>query len=260
MGVLLIVGLPGGGLAQPAVEALVAERLDAGIALADTIWSYAELGYLEYQSSRVLREHMAEQGFAIEETLAGIPTAFVASYGQGRPVIGILAEFDALPGLSQATVPERQPLIDGGAGHACGHHLFGAASATAAVALARWLDTSDRPGTVRLFGTPAEEGGSGKVYLTRAGLFDDVDVVLHWHPSDRNSAAAASSTANKSGRGTWPVCPGWSGSHEFHGQPDARARALGCPAPLRDHRWGGCAEHSSRDRSGVLLRPPSAGG
>jgi aminobenzoyl-glutamate utilization protein B len=203
MGVLLIVGLPGGGLAQPAVEALVAERLDAGIALADTIWSYAELGYLEYQSSRVLREHMAEQGFAIEETLAGIPTAFVASYGQGRPVIGILAEFDALPGLSQATVPERQPLIDGGAGHACGHHLFGAASATAAVALARWLDTSDRPGTVRLFGTPAEEGGSGKVYLTRAGLFDDVDVVLHWHPSDRNSAAAASSTANKSGRFTF---------------------------------------------------------
>lgn len=113
------------------------------------------------------------------------------------------AEFDALPGLSQDATPERNPLEEDAPGHACGHHLFGAASASAGVAIARWLEESEVSGTIRVYGTPAEEGGSGKVYLTRAGLFDDVDVVLHWHPGDRNDASPSSSTSNKSGRFTF---------------------------------------------------------
>jgi aminobenzoyl-glutamate utilization protein B len=185
------------------IVVLVDDQLEAGKSLADDIWRHAEMGYLEEKSSGALQAYLSEQGFALESGLAGIPTSFVASYGRGEPVIGILAEFDALPGLSQDAVPERAPRIEGAAGHACGHHLFGAASATAGVAIARWLDENNRSGTVRVYGTPAEEGGSGKVYLTRAGLFDDVDVVLHWHPGDRNSASASSSTANKSGRFTF---------------------------------------------------------
>jgi len=118
-------------------------------------------------------------------------------------VIAILAEFDALPGLSQSATPTRNPIVDGAPGHACGHHLFGAASASAGAAIASWLEATGRSGTVRVYGTPAEEGGSGKVYLTRAGVFDDVDVVLHWHPGSRNDASPSSSTANKSARFTF---------------------------------------------------------
>ena len=170
------------------------------VALASDLWDFAELGYLEERSARRLSEYLEAQGFAVDRGVAGIPTAFVATRGGGRPTLGILAEFDALPGLSQAALPERQPVTPDAPGHACGHHLFGAASVVAAVAVARWLEAEGRSGTVRLYGTPAEEGGSGKVYLTRAGLFDDVDAVLHWHPSDRNDASPSSSTANKSGR------------------------------------------------------------
>ncbi|MEM9622761.1 MAG: amidohydrolase [Pseudomonadota bacterium] len=186
---------------------LVDEQREAGVELAMQIWDWAELGYLETRSSQALQEYLDGQGFAITAGVADIPTAFVAEYSNGRnpdkPVIGILAEFDALPGLSQAAEPRRAPLQAGGSGHACGHHLFGAASATAAVAVRHWLESSGQQATIRLFGTPAEEGGSGKVYLARAGLFEDVDVVLHWHPSSSNSASPASTTANKSGRFTF---------------------------------------------------------
>ncbi len=205
--------LAGAGWAQPdeqvdgqpaaGVLAQVESRAEAARDLAQDIWELAELGYLEEQSSERLQEYLAERGFSVQAGVADIPTAFVASYGRGEPVIGILAEFDALPGLSQAAVPRRQPLEPDAPGHACGHHLFGAASATAGVAVADWLRESGRSGTVRVYGTPAEEGGSGKVYMTRAGLFDDVDVVLHWHPGDRNDASPSSSTANKSGRFTF---------------------------------------------------------
>ncbi len=173
------------------------------IELAQSIWDFAELGYLEERSTVRLQSYLSERGFSIEAPVAGMPTAFVASYGQGEPVIGILAEFDALPGLSQSAQPSRAPVNENAPGHACGHHLFGAASAAAGVAVARWLEASGQPGSVRVYGTPAEEGGSGKVYMTREGLFADVDVVLHWHPSDRNSAAPSSSTANKSARFTF---------------------------------------------------------
>ena len=206
MGAALLLSL---GVVSPAlaVEDGVLGHVEANApaarALAQDIWRLAEVGYLEADSSQRLQGFLADRGFEVEAGVADIPTAFVASAGSGEPVIGILAEFDALPGLSQAAVPERRPLEENGAGHACGHHLFGAASPTAGAAIAAWLEETGRPGTVRVYGTPAEEGGSGKVYMTRAGLFDDVDVMLHWHPSDRNDASPSSSTANKSGRFTF---------------------------------------------------------
>ncbi len=196
----LLLLIAGAAAADETVLRHVHEGSDAAIAIADDIWGFAELGYLEEKSSARLQQFLAGRGFQIDAAVAEIPTAFVASRGSGKPVIGILAEFDALPGLSQAAVPHRQPRVADAPGHACGHHLFGAASVLAAASVAEWLQTAAVEGTVRLYGTPAEEGGSGKVYMTRAGLFDDVDVVLHWHPGDRNDASPSSSNANKSGR------------------------------------------------------------
>ena len=165
--------------------------------LALEIWTLAEMGYLETKSSKLLQDTLNDSGFKVKNGIAGIPTAFVAEYNNGGPVIGILAEFDALPGLSQNNTPYRES-IGGEAGHACGHHLFGVGSTQAAIALRYWLEETNTPGTIRLYGTPAEEGGSGKVYMVRAGLFSDVDVVLHWHPDDVNSANSRTSNSNKS--------------------------------------------------------------
>jgi aminobenzoyl-glutamate utilization protein B len=129
-----------------------------------------------------------------------MPTAFVASYGSGSPVIGILAEYDALPGVSQEAVPEKKERAGSTAGHACGHHLFGAGSVQTAVVVKQWMKATGQKGTLRVYGCPAEEGGSGKVYMVRAGLFADVDTVIHWHAGDRNQITMASSLANKSGK------------------------------------------------------------
>ncbi|NCW20325.1 MAG: amidohydrolase [Gammaproteobacteria bacterium] len=129
-----------------------------------------------------------------------MPTAFVAEYGSGKPVIAILAEMDALPGVSQAAVPERSPLRGRISGHACGHHLFGTGSTSAGIAVKNWLLANKRPGTIRVYGTPAEEGGAGKAYMVRAGLFDDVDIALHWHAGDRNVVTNEPSLANKSAK------------------------------------------------------------
>jgi aminobenzoyl-glutamate utilization protein B len=136
----------------------------------------------------------------VQEGVAGIPTAFIAEWGTGGPVIAILAEYDALPGISQSTSPTRDVLAEKLAGHACGHNLFAAGSLTAAIATKKWLEQTGTPGRIRLYGTPAEEGGSGKVYMTREGLFGDVDVAIHWHADDRNSAAAQTSLANRSAK------------------------------------------------------------
>jgi len=175
-------------------------RYEETAKLARSIWEFAEVGYQETRSSALLQQTLAAEGFSIEAGVAGIPTAFVASHGEGGPVIAILAEFDALPGINQDAVPSRS-LIDGkAAGHACGHNLFGAGSVGAAIAVRHWLDETGTPGTVRLVGTPAEEGGSGKVYMVREGVFDDVDIALHWHPGDRNSAAAETTLANRSAK------------------------------------------------------------
>ena len=164
------------------------------------IWDWAEVGYQEYKSSELLKNELQSNGFSIQSGVAEIPTAFIAEYSNGGPVIGILGEYDALPGLMQTSSPFKEIKDDVDAGHACGHHLFGAASAWAAVAIKEWLVRTKIKGTIRFYGTPAEEGGSGKVYMVRAGLFDDVDAVLHWHPSSSNAANAESSNSNKSAK------------------------------------------------------------
>lgn len=163
--------------------------------LARKIWTFAEPGYQEFESSKLLADTLEQAGFKVERGVAEIPTAFTASYGEGAPVIAILGEYDALPGLSQQAVPER--LIREGAtyGHACGHHLFGTASASAAIAVAEQIKAKQLKGTVRFYGCPAEEGGSGKAFMVRAGLFSDCDAALHWHPSSRNTAGDSSCLA-----------------------------------------------------------------
>ncbi|MCL4671627.1 MAG: amidohydrolase [Sphingomonadaceae bacterium] len=183
----------------PDPVALVDAEYDRTARVARQIWDWAELGYLEDRSSGLVKAELAKEGFAITSGVAEIPTAFVAEWGKGGPVIAILAEYDALPGLSQSDAPVRE--TDGkGAAHGCGHNLFAAGSLTAAIAVKRWLEATGTPGRVRLYGAPAEEGGSGKVYLVRAGLFDDVDFSIHWHADDENSAAARTSLANRSAK------------------------------------------------------------
>ncbi len=164
------------------------------------IWNYAEVGYKEKKSSALLQQTLQANGFTVQSGVAEMPTAFVASYGSGKPVIAILAEFDALPGLSQEANPEKKPITGIDAGHGCGHHLFGTASVAAGIELKKLIESKKLSGTVRVYGCPAEEGGSGKVYLVRAGLFNDVDVAVHWHPSDANSITMTSALANTSAK------------------------------------------------------------
>lgn len=163
--------------------------------MAHEIWELAELGFLEDKSVKILSDQLKSAGFTVEHGVAGMPTSFVASYGSGKPIIGFLAEYDALPGMSQKPVPMYEPLVSGGAGHACGHHLFGTGSVAAAIAVKEWLQSSGASGTIRLYGTPAEEGGGAKIFMVREGLFDDVDAVLTWHPGDKNQASASSTLA-----------------------------------------------------------------
>lgn len=165
------------------------------IVLSDKIWSYSETALKEYQSSKVLADYAEAQGFKVERGVAGLPTAFIASYGSGKPIIGVLGEFDALPGLSQKAQPTREPLVDGAPGQGCGHNLFGAGSLGAALAIKELIQEGKLKGTIRFYGTPAEEDLAGKVYMARAGLFDDLDVSLDWHPDYENRAGVQSSQA-----------------------------------------------------------------
>jgi aminobenzoyl-glutamate utilization protein B len=167
--------------------------------VAKQIWAFAEVGYQEVKSSALLQQQLKAAGFAVKAGVADIPTAFVASYGSGKPVIGILGEFDALPGLSQEPTARRSAVTQEGAGHGCGHNLLGTGSLAAAIAVKEWL-AGGHPGTLRYYGTPAEEGGSGKVYMVRAGLFSDVDAVVSWHPADRNDASPSTNLANITGK------------------------------------------------------------
>ncbi len=168
--------------------------------IALNIWGFAEVGYKEIKSSALLQTTLKNNGFAVEAGVAGMPTAFVATFGSGKPVIVILAEFDALPGISQDSVVTKTPLLNKNSGHACGHHLFGTGSVATGIAIKKLLADGKIKGTIKVFGTPAEEGGSGKVYMVREGLFNDVDVVIHWHPSDNNSVTYTSALANKSAK------------------------------------------------------------
>jgi aminobenzoyl-glutamate utilization protein B len=168
-------------------------------AIAQQIWGFAEMGYQEEKSAALLQQTLSNEGFRINKGVAGIPTAFIAEYGEGLPVIALLGEYDALPGLSQEAIAEKKS-AGKAAGHACGHHLFGTASTAAAIEVKNWLKTNKKKGTIRFYGCPAEEGGSGKVYLVREGLFSDVDAALHWHPGDANDANPGSALANKSAK------------------------------------------------------------
>jgi aminobenzoyl-glutamate utilization protein B len=192
------------GSAQMSDRSAVLASIDAKAAaygdVALKIWSFAEVGYQETKSSALLQEQLKGAGFDVKAGVAEIPTAFTATWGSGKPVIGIIGEFDALPGLSQTASPDRKAVVANGPGHGCGHHLFGTASTAAAIAVKEWLAAGKRSGTLRFYGTPAEEGGAGKVYMLRAGLFDDVDVVVTMHPGDRNAASASSNLANITGK------------------------------------------------------------
>jgi aminobenzoyl-glutamate utilization protein B len=196
VGVLTATFWPAIGLAQKsALDESIRRREDQSWSAALKIWKWAEPGYQETKSSALLSGMMDEAGFKIERKIAGIPTAFTATFGNARPLIGIVGEFDALPGLSQEAVAHRQPREDGAYGHGCGHHLFGVASASAAIALAEQIKAGHIRGTVRYYGCPAEEGGAAKVFMVREGLFSDCDAVLHWHPGNRNAAGDISSMA-----------------------------------------------------------------
>jgi aminobenzoyl-glutamate utilization protein B len=179
---------------QAAVASIDAQRAPL-TSLADQVWALAETALRESRSAALLADHAEKQGFRVERGVAGMPTAFVASYGQGRPVIAVLGEYDALPGLSQKAVPRRDALQAGAPGHGCGHNLFGAASLGAAIAVKELIAAGKLSGTVRFYGTPAEEAVGGKVYMAREGLFRDVDVALAWHPADRTRADMRSGQA-----------------------------------------------------------------
>jgi aminobenzoyl-glutamate utilization protein B len=176
--------------------------------LSDSIWDFAELGYREVQSSQLLSNTLTEAGFKVETGVAEIPTAFVASYTRGAgPVIALLGEFDALPGLSQACLPYKQPLLNGAPGHGCGHNLLGVAGIASCFALQQALDAGAIQGTIRYYGCPAEEGGAAKAFMAKAGLFHAVDICLTWHPDGFNATVWANCLAN------------YRVEFKFHGKP-----------------------------------------
>ena len=165
------------------------------IKISDAIWEAAEIAFQESTSSQALIKYAKDNGFNVEEGVADTPTAFIASYGSGSPVIGILGEFDALPGLSQKTPSNKDPITEGAPGHGCGHNLFGTASLGAAVSIKKLIEQGKLKGTIKFYGTPAEEKFFGKLWMARAGLFDDLDVCLDWHPSDTTEADVQTSLA-----------------------------------------------------------------
>ena len=172
---------------KTAVERITEIQEDM-IRISDYIWEHPELSFNEHASSSALKEYLEKKEFRITAPAADLKTAFVAEWGQGKPVIGFLGEYDALPDLSQeAGCCVHRPIREHGAGHGCGHHILGTAAMGAAAAMAGYLKDNDLPGTVRFYGCPAEEGGSGKSIMALAGLFDDADAAITWHPADDNN-------------------------------------------------------------------------
>ena len=183
--------------------------------VSDSIWDLSEISFREKESAKLLMGELERHGFDITCPIADIPTAFSASYGSGHPVIGFLAEYDALAGLSQvADSTEQQTAVEGGHGHGCGHHLLGAGCFGAAVAVKEYIEKNNLSGTVVFFGCPAEEGGGGKIFMARSGAFDDVDIAISWHPDCINAVHSGSTLANTSMR------------YVFKGKA---AHAAGCP-------------------------------
>ena len=221
-GLLLIcAALPGKGV-KKAVQRCGIDYLDGSFAVYDKIQKqlhdFAEPGYQEYKSSALLASFLEENGFAVERGVAGIPTAFVASYGSGHPVIGVMAEYDALPGLSQDTVTFRKPLEGREYGHGCGHNIIGTAAAASGVSIARFLAESGIGGTIKVFGCPAEEGGGGKAYMTLAGCFDGCDAVFDWHPATVNEVPLTSGKANLGVRFSFHGIPAHASSAPWKGR------------------------------------------
>lgn len=185
---------------MPDVISFLDQKAQELFQISDAIWDYAELGFKEYKSSKIQADYLEQNGFSVERGVGGIPTAFVAQWGEGRPYIGFLGEYDALAGISQEVLPERKARVEGAPGHGCGHNLLGTAALGAALAVKEALAQMKVPGTVRYYGCPAEELLAGKVYMARAGLFDDLDVAITWHPGSLNTVRLGTGTAMNSAR------------------------------------------------------------
>ena len=180
---------------KKAIMASVQAHEQALIAISDSIWALAETAFEEHESARILADYAEAQGLQVERGVAGIPTAFVATYGSGSPVISVLGEFDALPGISQKASPIKAPLNEGAAGHGCGHNLFGAASLGAAIAIKEQIEAGRLKGTVKFIGTPSEEKFFGKIWMVKEGVWDGVDVNVSWHPGPNTEADVQSTLA-----------------------------------------------------------------
>ena len=168
------------------------------IKISDKAWEYAEVGLLEYKTSKLLADEVEKHGFHVERDVAGMPTAFVATWGSGKPVIGVMGELDALAGVSQKAVPYKDPVVEGGPGHGCGHNIHGTSGMAGAIAIKTAMEEKKLPGTIMFYGCPAEETLVGKVFMVRDDLFDGVDACLSHHPSSANSAGTGSSNAMNS--------------------------------------------------------------
>lgn len=180
---------------KTAVIASVVKHEKEFISLSDQIWAYAETALREHQSSKALADYAEAQGFQVRRGVSGMPTAFTAEFGSGKPIIGIMGEYDALPGISQKAQPTKEPLHAGAAGHGCGHNMFGPGSLGAAIAVKELIQQGKLKGTIRFYGTPAEEAVGGKIYMARDGLFNDLDVCFDWHPATEIAANTQSSQA-----------------------------------------------------------------
>jgi aminobenzoyl-glutamate utilization protein B len=180
---------------KSSVIASIDKRSSELTTMSDEIWANAETALREVKSAKTLADYAEAQGFIVRRGVAGMPTAFVAEYGSGKPIIGIMGEYDALPGISQKAQPTKEPLQVGAAGHGCGHNLFGVGSLAAAISVKELLAAGKLKGTVRFYGTPAEEAVGGKIYMAREGMFNDLDVCLDWHPAEEIAANVQSSQA-----------------------------------------------------------------
>jgi aminobenzoyl-glutamate utilization protein B len=191
--------------------------------LSDQVWAFAETALLEHQSAKLLADFAETQGFKVERGISGMPTAFVATFGSGKPIIAIMGEYDALPGVSQKATSQQSPLVEGAAGHACGHNLFGAASLGAALAIKEQIAAGRLKGTIRFYGTPAEEAIGGKTYMARDGVFNDVEAMFAWHPGDATQADMVSTQAmvdimvEFKGRTAHAAADPWNGRSAVHG-------------------------------------------
>ncbi|TFF99419.1 MAG: amidohydrolase, partial [Promethearchaeota archaeon] len=173
----------------------IEENREKFIEISDKIWAYAETGLEEYKSSELLTKTLEEDGFKVKKGVADMKTSFVASYGDSSPIIAILGEYDALPGLSQAAEPKRNPIEEGNPGHGCGHNLLGTGSLAAVMAVKKAIEDGEVDGTIRYYGCPAEETFNAKGYMVNSGLFEDVDISLTWHPNFVNMLNVMSALA-----------------------------------------------------------------